>query len=393
MIKIIHLKVWLLGIIWLQSCQTTSPTKPDTTTEKAYVQVDSGITHIEGIKSQMVQTERINMHVLTYREEGIPVIFIHGNFSAATYWEEIMTSLPSEFRAIAPDLRGYGWTEDKLIDATRGAHDWADDIEALMIALGLDKAHIVGWSMGGGVCYAYLADHPERILSVTLVSPVSPYGFGGTHGEDGIPNNEDFSGSGGGTVNPQFIAAIQAGDRTDSTQNSPRNIINTYYYKTGFKAEREEDFLTASLMQKTGDQKYPGDFSTTEFWPNLGPGAYGPINALSPKYVIGDVERMLAIANKPPVLWVHGSDDMIVGDESFFDLATLGKLGYVPGWPGEEEAAPQPMLMQTRYVLEKYQENGGTYQELVMNDAGHGSHIEKPEEFNKAFHNHISTIQ
>lgn len=385
--------VGLICVLALTSCQSNKPQETNAATEETFVQVDSGITHLDGVKSLMVHTDRIDLHVLTYRDEGIPVVFLHGNFSAATYWEEIMTTLPEGFRAIAPDLRGYGWSEDKLIDATNGAHDWADDVDALMNAMKIEKAHIVGWSMGGGVCYAYLADHPGKVLSVTLVSPVSPYGFGGTHGADGIPNNEDFSGSGGGTVNPQFIAAIQAGDRTDSTQNSPRNIINTYYYKTGFKAAREEDFLTASLMEKTGDKKYPGDFTTSDYWPNIGPGAFGPINALSPKYVISDVDTLLGLSNKPPVLWVHGSDDMIVGDNSFFDLATLGKLEYIPGWPGEAAAAPQPMLEQTRYVLEKYQENGGTYQELVIQDAGHASHIEKPAEFNKAFHAHISAVE
>ena len=390
------LTVWFIALLVvalaINGCQTGKTQETTTETEEIYSPIDSGITHLDGVKSQMVLTDRISSHVLTYRDAGIPVVFLHGNFSAATYWEEIMTTLPEGYRAIAPDLRGYGWTEDKLIDATRGAHDWADDLDALFEAMNIDQAHIVGWSMGGGVCYAYLVDHPEKVLSVTLVSPVSPYGFGGTHGLEGIPNNDDFTGSGGGTVNPQFIAAISASDRTDSTQNSPRNIINTYYYKAGFRAAREEDFLTASLMERTGDQKYPGDFSTSEFWPNVGPGKYGPINALSPKYVISDVDSLVKLDVKPPVLWVHGSDDMIVGDESLFDLATLGKLNYIPGWPGEDAAAPQPMLGQTRAVLSTYEENGGAYQEVVIQDAGHASHIEKPQEFNKAFHAHISAI-
>ena len=175
--------------------------------------------------------------------------------------------------------------------------------------------------------------------------------------------------------------------KTSGKNFKPKN----YWYGMGDNA-REEDFLTASLMEKTGEQKYPGDFSTSEFWPNVGPGKYGPINALSPKYVISDVDSLVKLDVKPPVLWVHGSDDMIVGDESLFDLATLGKLNYIPGWPGEDAAAPQPMLGQTRAVLSTYEENGGAYQEVVIQDAGHASHIEKPQEFNKAFHAHISAI-
>jgi pimeloyl-ACP methyl ester carboxylesterase len=40
------------------------------------------------------------------------------------------------------------------------------------------------------------------------------------------------------------------------------------------------------------------------------------------------------------------------------------------------------MIAQTRYILEKYKKNGGTYEEYVFEEAGHGPMIEKPEEFN-----------
>lgn len=365
---------------------TKQEKKATSEAEEAYTQVDSTITHLEGVKSQMIPTDRINLHVLTYREEGIPVLFIHGNFSSATYWEELMVTLPEGYRAIAPDLRGYGWTEDKLVDATKGARDWSDDLFALLDTMKIEKAHIIGWSMGGAVVYQMMSDAPERILSSTLVSPVSPYGFGGTKGEDGKPLFDDFAGSGGGTVNPTFISLINAGDRTDSSQNSPRNIINSFYYFPPFKAQREEDFLTASLQEKTGSEKYPGDFVASENWPNIAPGKYGPINALTPKYMTDVVPNLNAIENKPSVLWVRGSKDMIVADNSFFDLATLGSLGYVPGWPGNDVAPPQPMVSQTRSVLEAYQNAGGAFTEVVIDSTAHSPHIEKPTAFNKAFH-------
>ena len=91
-----------------------------------------------------------------------------------------MLKLPSGFRGIAPDLRGYGDTEDKLIDATRGAGDWVDDILALMDELKIDKAHVVGHSMGGTLVFNLVAAAPGRVLSGTVVNPGSPYGFGGS---------------------------------------------------------------------------------------------------------------------------------------------------------------------------------------------------------------------
>ena len=69
-----------------------------------------------------------------------------------------------------------------------------------------------------------------------------------------------------------------------------------------------------------------------------------------------------------------------------FDLAALGAIGAVPGYPGAEECPPQPMLRQTRAVLDAYAENGGQYREVVIEDAGHSPYIEKPDEFNAHFH-------
>jgi pimeloyl-ACP methyl ester carboxylesterase len=335
----------------------------------------------------MIQTERLNTHVLfSGPEEGTPVIFLHGNFSAANYWEETMLALPKDYRAIAPDLRGYGWTEDILIDATRGARDWSDDLEALFRALGLGKAHLVGWSLGASVIYRFLIDHSEKVLSVTLVSPVSPFGFGGTKGVEGAPCYDDLAGSGGGVVNPEFVKRIKEGDRSEDDPNSPRNVINTFYYTSPFRAVREEDFLTASLTEKMGDDRYPGDFQPSDNWPNVAPGVWGPINAGSPKYVIDDVPALIATQPKPPIVWVRGSDDMIVSDNSMFDFGALGKMELVPGWPGEEVYPPQPMVSQTRAVLEQYAAKGGNFQEQVIKDTAHGPHIEKPGEFNAIFH-------
>lgn len=347
----------------------------------------SNIPILEGITSQMVQTSRLNVHVLTAGpEDGAPVVFLHGNFSAATYWEETMLALPANYRAIAPDLRGYGWTEDRLIDATRGMGDWSDDLDALFDALGIEKAHLAGWSLGGGVIYRFLIDRPEKVLSATLVSPVSPYGFGGTKGVEGTPCYDDFAGSGGGAVNPEFVKRIKEGDRSEKDPNSPRNVINAFYYKPPFRAAREEDFLTASLMEKMGDDRYPGDFQPSSNWPNVAPGVWGPINAGSPKYVLDDVPALIATQPKPPILWIRGSDDMIVSDNSMFDFGALGKMELVPGWPGDDVYPPQPMLSQTRAVLEQYAANDGSFQEHVIQDTAHGPPIEKPAEFDAIFH-------
>jgi len=341
---------------------------------------------LPGVHSRMIKTPRLEMHVLSSGAAGTPVIFVHGNASSATYWEDVMLALPPEFRALAPDLRGYGDTEDKVIDATRGTGDFVDDLLGLMDELGIERAHFAGHSMGGAVVMNLLAAAPQRVLSATLVNPGSPYGFGGSKGVDGKLCYDDCAGSGGGVVNPNFPKLIAARDRTTSDpQASPRVVMNSFYWKPPFVPAREEDLLSSLLTEKVGEDRYPGDFVPSENWPNVAPGKYGPINALSPKYVGDSVERFIAAQPKPPILWVRGDSDMIVSDNSFFDLGTLGKLGYVPGWPGEEVYPPQPMVSQTRHVLDSYRQNGGAYEEVVIADTGHTPYIEKPEEFMAAF--------
>lgn len=342
---------------------------------------------LPGITSQIHDTSRLKQHVLiSGAAEDVPVIFLHGNFSAGLYFEETMLALPAGFRGIAVDMRGYGWTEDKLIDATRGYRDWVDDLAELMDALKIEKAHLVGWSAGCGTIYRFIADHPGRVLSTTLICPVSPYGFGGTRGVEGTPLFDDYAGSGGGVVNPEFVRRIAIQDRSADDANSPRNVINTFYYVAPFRSLREEDFLTAALMEKTGADRYPGDATPSTNWPTVAPGVLGPVNAWSLKYHPHDAADLIQAAVKPPVLWVRGSHDMIVADNSMFDIAALGKLGYVPGWPGDEIAPPQPMIQQTRDVLTKYATNGGSFEEHVIQNTAHSPHIEKPAEFNALFH-------
>jgi len=102
-------------------------------------------------------------------------------------------------------------------------------------------------------------------------------------------------------------------------------------------------------------------------------------NAISPKFC--NLSGFAEIVSRPDVLWVRGADDQIVSDTSLFDFGYLGKLGAVPGWPGEEVYPPQPMVSQMRAVLESYRRNGGRYREEIIANCAHSPHIEQPEAF------------
>ena len=344
------------------------------------------IDHLEGVGTGLVPTDRLETFVLTSGpEDGVPVLLVHGNASSSTFWEEVMVALPPRYRAIAPDLRGYGETEDKLIDATRGSGDWVDDLLALKRALGIGKYHVAGHSLGGFVIWRLIAQDAPNVLSATFVAPGSPYGFGGTKDVEGTPTWPDFAGSGGGLVNPDMARMMADCERGTDHPRSPRNVMNAVYWKPPFRAKREEDLLTSMLMEKMGPDRYPGDSVPSANWPGLAPGVHGPNNALSPKYVGDSVERFVAAEAKPPVLWVYGADDQIVSDTSLSDIGYLGKLGAVPGWPGDDVYPPQPMVSQTRAVLERYAAQGGSYREARFEDTGHTPYLEQPQRFIEEF--------
>lgn len=346
---------------------------------------------LEGLAAQVVETPRLRTHVITRGPDaGEPMLLVHGNGSAARFYEELMLAIPQRFRLFAPDLRGYGRSEAREVDATRGVRDFSDDLYALVQTLGLGKVHLVGHSLGGVVVMQYTHDHPAEVASLTLVASGSPFGFSATHGPAGTPVNAEFSGSGAGGANPGFVQLLRDKDRGSESPASPRNVINTFYWKPPFRPAREDVLLDELLLMQIGDGHYPGDAAPATAWPGFAPGTRGILNSLSPKYV--NLAGLADIQPKPPLLWIHGDSDQIVADQSLFDAGYLGQIGALPGWPGAELHPPQPMITQLRTMLERYQANGGRYQEVLIADCGHTPYIEKPAEFGQAFAEFLATV-
>lgn len=347
---------------------------------------------LDGIRAKTISTSRLSTRVLFSGDEnGEPVLFLHGNASTATWWEPVMLTLPPDFYAIAPDQRGYGAADpEKKVDATRGMGDFADDAAALLDFLDLEQVHVIGISMGGSIVWRMLMDYPERFLSVTVVNPGSPYGFGSSKGDDGIPCYDDFAGSGGGLVPADAIKYLTDPNLIYTTDSplSPRNRIKGLYANPSVHNPHEDVWIDALLATHYGDQAYPGDSVPSPNWPFMAPGVWGATNGLSRKYN-GDVDRLYTASLKHTLLWIRGAADGIVSDRSLRDVGTLGEIGLIPGWPGADVFPPQPMVSQTRAVLDQYAQAGGGYKEIVLEDAGHVPYVEKPDEFDSAFHAHL----
>jgi pimeloyl-ACP methyl ester carboxylesterase len=339
----------------------------------------------DGITSRVIETPRLAVNILE-REGDDPtagpestVVFIHGNVSSSLFWQEVMQDLPSDLRVIAIDLRGFGGTEHAPVDATRGVRDFSDDVHATLETLGIETAHLVGWSMGGGVVMQYALDHPA--LSLTLQSPVSPYGFGGTR-RDGTRLTDDDAGTGGGGANPDFVARLTAGDMTEEAPTSPRSVFRSGYVAAGYTSENEDTWVESMLTTSTAEGNYPGDGVASENWPGFAAGSIGVLNTMTPRYF--NTSGLVDLENKPPILWIHGTADAIVSDASFFDINHLGALGVIPGWPGAEVAPAQEMVSQTRDVLGAYAAAGGDVTEVALEGVGHSAHLERPAQFRQA---------
>ena len=116
-----------------------------------------------------LQTVRIHGHQVGYYAAGSgpALILVHGVASSSRTWRRVIPRLAERFTVVAPDLLGHGASAKLRGDYSLGAH--ASGIRDLMVALGIDRATLVGHSLGGGVAMQFAYQFPERIERLVLV--------------------------------------------------------------------------------------------------------------------------------------------------------------------------------------------------------------------------------
>lgn len=139
------------------------------------------IPELEGVEHDFVDVRGLRMHVATAGDpDADPVVLLHGWPQHWFAWRKLIPRLAQDYRVIAPDLRGFGWT-----DAPRGSYpksELATDVIALLDALGLDRVRLAGHDWGGFVGFLVCIDVPERISHYAAAGITHPW----VRGEDGI---------------------------------------------------------------------------------------------------------------------------------------------------------------------------------------------------------------
>jgi pimeloyl-ACP methyl ester carboxylesterase len=113
---------------------------------------------------------RLHGHRLSYRTggHGPLLVLVHGITNSSASWEPVLATLGRRFTVIAPDLLGHGDSAKPRGDYSLGAS--ASLLRDLMLALGHERATIVGHSLGGGIAMQMAYQFPERVERLVLVS-------------------------------------------------------------------------------------------------------------------------------------------------------------------------------------------------------------------------------
>lgn len=121
------------------------------------------------------QSQGLSLHYTDWgNETAPPLILIHGGLDHSRSWDQLAQALRSTFHVIAPDLRGHG-DSDWAVGNSYSLADHVYDLTCMMTAAGLEKAAVVGHSMGGMVSLTYAGSFPEKISRLIVLDGVTNF--------------------------------------------------------------------------------------------------------------------------------------------------------------------------------------------------------------------------
>jgi pimeloyl-ACP methyl ester carboxylesterase len=129
---------------------------------------------VAGVEHRFVEANGIRVHVAEAGPPDAPaVLLLHGWPQHWYMWREVIAGLSGQYRLLAPDLRGFGWT-----DAPGSGYDgetFAADQVALLDALGLERTHVIGHDWGGWTAILMGILHADRVERMVVCNAPHPW--------------------------------------------------------------------------------------------------------------------------------------------------------------------------------------------------------------------------
>ncbi|MBI3970417.1 MAG: alpha/beta fold hydrolase [Chloroflexi bacterium] len=116
-----------------------------------------------------VDADGVRLHVRRLAAAGPPAIYLHGLGVSGMAWQSFARRLVPAWSAIAPDLRGHGESEKPA--AGYEPADYARDVAALLIRLDIERAPVIGHSLGALVAFALARDFHDTVEALVLLDP------------------------------------------------------------------------------------------------------------------------------------------------------------------------------------------------------------------------------
>jgi pimeloyl-ACP methyl ester carboxylesterase len=126
--------------------------------------------HVQGVSHRFVDVGGVSLHVAE-AGAGEPLVLLHGWPQHWWCWRLLIPPLARSYRVIAPDLRGFGWSDAPAGDYAKAT--FAADVRALLDVEGLDRVRVIGHDWGGWAAMLLALESPERI-SRLLALDISP---------------------------------------------------------------------------------------------------------------------------------------------------------------------------------------------------------------------------
>lgn len=123
---------------------------------------------VPGVTHRHVAVSGLTMHVAE-AGHGDPVLLLHGFPQHWWEWRDVIPALARQYRVIAPDLRGAGWTDAPSGSYTRDTQ--LGDLTALLDALGHDQVRVIAHDYSALLGYRLCLTHPDRVRSYVALGP------------------------------------------------------------------------------------------------------------------------------------------------------------------------------------------------------------------------------